>query len=52
MIAGLLSEDESDQISKVPLLGDIPILGYLFQHNFRQTKHSDLIIKITPTIVK
>lgn len=52
MIAGLLSEDESDQISKVPLLGDIPILGYLFQHNFRQTKHSDLIIKITPKIVR
>jgi type IV pilus secretin PilQ/predicted competence protein len=52
MIAGLLSEDESDQITKVPLLGDIPILGYLFQHNFRQTKHSDLIIKITPQIVR
>jgi protein transport protein HofQ len=52
MIAGLLSEDESNQVTKVPLLGDIPILGYLFQHNYRQTKHSDLIIKITPTIVK
>lgn len=52
MIAGLLSEDESDQITKVPLLGDIPILGYLFQHNYRQAKHSDLIIKITPSIVR
>jgi type IV pilus secretin PilQ/predicted competence protein len=52
MIAGLLSEDETDQVSKIPLLGDIPILGYLFQHNLRQTKHSDLLIKITPRIVQ
>jgi type II secretory pathway component GspD/PulD (secretin) len=52
MIAGLLSEDESTTISKVPLLGDIPLLGYLFQHQKIETKNSDLIIKITPTIVK
>lgn len=52
MIAGLLSEDESTEISKVPLLGDIPLIGYLFQHQRSQTKHSDLIIKITPTILR
>jgi type IV pilus secretin PilQ/predicted competence protein len=52
MIAGLLSEDESHQITKVPLLGDIPVLGYLFQHNRLQSKNSDLIIKITPRIVQ
>lgn len=52
MIAGLLSEDESNEVSKVPILGDIPLLGYLFQHQRMQTKHSDLIIKITPTILK
>ncbi len=52
MIAGLLSEDQSTTISKVPLLGDIPILGYLFQHSKVESKNSDLIIKITPRIVK
>ena len=51
MIAGLLSEDESEGITKVPLLGDIPVLGYLFQHRRMETKNSDLIIKITPRIV-
>ena len=51
MIAGLLSEDESTTETKVPLLGDIPIVGYLFTHQKKQVKHSDLIIKITPTIV-
>lgn len=52
VIAGLLSEEETNQVTKVPLLGDIPILGYLFQHNQIISKHSDLIIKITPRIVR
>lgn len=52
MIAGLLSEDQSNTVSKVPFLGDIPILGYLFQHSKVESKNSDLIIKITPRIVK
>lgn len=51
MIAGLLSEDETNGITKVPILGDIPILGYLFQHRKNEFKNSDLIIKITPTII-
>jgi len=51
MIAGLLSEDETRNVQKVPILGDIPLLGYLFQHVRTQIKHSDLIIKITPTVI-
>ena len=51
MIAGLLSEDESEGVTKIPFLGDIPLLGYLFQHRRMETKNSDLIIKITPSIV-
>ena len=51
VIAGLLSEDETETVSKVPLLGDIPILGYLFRHTATQVKRSDLLIKITPRII-
>ena len=51
MIAGLLSEDENEAITKVPLLGDIPVLGHLFRHSSTTKKHSDLIIKITPRII-
>ncbi len=51
VIAGLLSEDETETITKVPLLGDIPILGYLFRHTATQVKRSDLLIKITPRII-
>ncbi len=52
IIAGLLNEDQSQEYQKVPLLGDIPLLGYLFRHTKTQTRTSDLIIKITPTIVR
>ena len=51
MIAGLLSEDETETVTKVPLLGDIPGLGYLFRHTNKQVKQSDLLIKITPRII-
>jgi type II secretory pathway component GspD/PulD (secretin) len=51
MVAGLLSEDTSEEYSKVPLLGDIPILGYLFRHSKIGTRTSDLIIKVTPRII-
>ncbi len=51
MIAGLLAEFESTEVVQVPFLGDIPILGYLFKHVRTQTTKSDLIIKITPTII-
>ncbi len=51
MIAGLLNEDTSTVEQKVPVLGDIPVLGYLFKHVKDQTTTTDLIIKITPRII-
>jgi type II secretory pathway component GspD/PulD (secretin) len=51
LIAGLMNEDSSTEEVKVPLLGDIPILGYLFKHVRDSQKTSDLIIRITPTII-
>ncbi len=51
MLAGLLTEDTTDDVSKVPLLGDIPILGHIFRHTRQETKTTDLIIKITPSII-
>jgi len=51
MLAGLLTEDTTDDVSKVPLLGDIPLLGHIFRHTRQETKTTDLIIKITPSIM-
>jgi len=51
IIGGLLSEEKSTQISKVPILGSIPILGYLFQHQSISTRKTDLVIEVTPHIM-
>lgn len=50
-LAGLLSEETSDDIRKLPLLGDIPIIGLLFQHRSKVTRKNNLIIEITPKII-
>lgn len=51
VIGGLLSSRETDQTRKVPLLGDIPILGWLFTSRSKSKSTTDLVIFITPTIL-
>jgi len=51
IIAGLLNEEKTTQISKFPILGHIPILGKLFQHTYINNKKTDLIVEITPQII-
>jgi type IV pilus assembly protein PilQ len=50
-IGGLLSEEKRRTVKKVPLLGSIPLLGYLFRHYRDETTRLDLVIEITPHIV-
>ncbi len=50
-IGGMLMEDETITVNKLPLLGQIPYLGYLFQHHVRTKKKTELIIQITPHIL-
>jgi pilus assembly protein CpaC len=50
-IAGLISNETAEVVSKFPILGDIPILGYLFKSkNFRE-RQTELVVLITPNIV-
>ena len=51
IVGGLLSSTLSNTVSKLPLLGDIPFIGKLFQHQVQELKTTDLIIEITPRIV-
>ncbi len=51
VISGLIREDRVKVQSKVPLLGDIPVLGTLFRHTSDRVKQSNLIIFVTPHIV-
>jgi pilus assembly protein CpaC len=51
MIGGLLDKSTSDNFSKIPFLGDIPIIGKLFQSEQRTKNDSELIVIVTPEIV-
>jgi len=51
-IAGLLQNDVLQQVSKVPWLGDVPVLGSLFRSTQFERDESELVIIVTPYIVK
>ncbi len=51
VIGGIFTQDEQIATNKVPLLGDIPILGYLFQNKSRSVSKTELLIFITPKVV-
>ncbi|MGY2735348.1 type II and III secretion system protein family protein [Sphingomonas sp. UYP23] len=52
MIAGLLSNNHNNSIDKAPALGDMPVLGALFRSNNFQRNETELVIVITPYLVK
>ena len=52
MIAGLLNAETSNGVDKVPGLGDIPILGSLFKSRSFQRNETELVIVVTPYLVK
>ncbi len=49
-ISGLISADATDAVSKLPFLGQLPILGRLFRSDDFRSKKSDLVIFVTPLI--
>ncbi len=51
-IAGLMNNTVSSTMSKVPGIGDIPILGYLFRSRAYQKQQTELVVMITPQIVR
>ncbi|MEJ2700558.1 MAG: secretin N-terminal domain-containing protein, partial [Desulfuromonadales bacterium] len=52
VLGGLISNNVTKTVSKVPILVDIPILGYLFRHDTTVDKKTNLLIFITPKIIK
>ncbi|QNE31729.1 type II and III secretion system protein family protein [Sphingomonas sp. NBWT7] len=52
MIAGLLQNSHNNSIEKTPGVGDVPILGALFRSNGFQRNETELVIVITPYLVK
>jgi general secretion pathway protein D len=52
VIGGLIQEREVYNATKVPLLGDIPLLGYLFKYTTKERRKTNLLILLTPYIIK
>lgn len=52
VIGGLIGDKETKSISKVPILGDIPILGWLFRNTTKLKVKTNLLLFLTPYIIK
>lgn len=51
VIGGIYSQDESNNVNKVPWLGDIPVLGNLFKNNAKVNNRTELLVFLTPRIL-
>ena len=52
VIGGLMDSSETKNVAKIPLLGDIPILGEFFKHTSKTRDKRELIIVVTPYLVE
>ncbi|MBU1668361.1 pilus (MSHA type) biogenesis protein MshL [bacterium] len=52
ILGGLISSKTGTKISKVPLLGDLPLLEYMFKHEVKVDSVDELVLIITPHIIK
>lgn len=52
VLGGLMKDQDDESITKVPILGDIPILGWLFKSKGTERKKMNLMVFLSPTIVR
>jgi type IV pilus assembly protein PilQ len=52
VIGGVTNNEATEQTRKVPLFGDVPILGWLFKQTGEQNRATELVVFITPTIIR
>jgi type IV pilus assembly protein PilQ len=52
VIGGIYTQTENNQTNKVPVFGDLPFVGWLFKQNLKTDNRSELLIFITPRIIK
>ena len=51
-IGGIYTQDESTTLNKIPVLGDIPVVGFLFRNERRFNDRRELLVFVTPRILK
>jgi type IV pilus assembly protein PilQ len=52
VLGGIYETERSDSVTKVPFLGDLPLLGNLFRSSKKTSNKSELLIFVTPKILK
>src|SRR5688572_13520298 len=52
LLAGLIRDNEREVFSGIPGLSDLPMVGRLFAHNRRETQETDIVLTLTPRIVR
>ncbi len=52
MLAGLIRDEERTSLSGIPGLSDVPVIGRLFAYNRKETQETDIILTLTPRIVR
>ncbi len=52
LLGGMIQESEHNEVSKIPILGDIPVLGFFFRNQKKEMKKEELLFMITPRIIK
>jgi general secretion pathway protein D len=52
LLGGLIKENRSDTVTKVPFFGDLPVLGHLFKTTSLGGDRTELVIMITPRIIR
>src|SRR5690606_24185360 len=52
VIGGLMEDNDTEQVRKVPLLGDLPILGVLFRRTIINKTKTELLIFLTPYVIR
>ncbi len=51
VIAGLMHDRANADVGKVPLIGDVPVVGNLFRRTEKTRRKTDLVILLTPTVM-
>ncbi len=52
VVAGLVNNQETDTFTKIPILGNLPILGYLFKSRDEKKNRTDLVVLVTPEVTQ
>jgi type IV pilus assembly protein PilQ len=51
-VGGIFVQDENSTLTKVPLLGDIPLIGFFFRQELKNNNKNELLIFVTPRVLK